>query len=291
MLIIEQGIGLRKKTERAIIDLCKRINKFGPKLELSDLKADPYCSIIPNLSLDTVREVMESVKTKISNGLKTEENQTFYHTGPHHDDIQLGMQPHVNRILREKIQISLFFSVLTSGFTAVTNDFVTETLNSTKKLLDENRIQMVEYPDFFESGYKHKWDKDVYHFLLKVASEEPLERVRGLCHRVVRAIVSVWEVQDKEELRNTINAILANIRESYDGQKNPVKIQKLKGMIREFEEELVWAHSGVQVKNVRHLRLGFYTGDIFTEQPNRERDVAPILEELRKRSLLLYHWR
>ncbi len=275
------GDWTQEKTERAIIDLCKRINKFGPKLELADLKADPYCSLIPNLSLDTVREVMESVKTKISNGLKTEENQTFYHTGPHHDDIPLGMLPHVNRILREKSNKSIF-SVLTSGFTAVTNDFVTETLTSTKRLLDENRIQMVDYPDFFESGYKHKWDKDVYHFLLKVASEEPLERVRGLCHRVVRAIVSVWEVKDKEGLRNTINAILANIRESYDGQKNPVKIQKLKGMIREFEEELVWAHSGVQVKNVRHLRLGFYTGDIFTEQPNRERDVAPILEELRK---------
>lgn len=38
----------------------------------------------------------------------------------------------------------------------------------------------------------------------------------------------------------------------------------------------------MQVKNVRHLRLGFYTGDIFTEQPNRERDVTPILEEFRK---------
>lgn len=29
------------------------------------------------------------------------------------------------------------------------------------------------------------------------------------------------------------------------------------------------------------MRLGFYKGDIFTERPNRERDVMPILEELR----------
>ncbi|TLX73645.1 glucosamine-6-phosphate isomerase [Labilibacter sediminis] len=275
------GEWTQEKTERAIIDLCKKVNKFGHKLELSDLKADTYCSLIPNLSLDTVQEVIDSVKSKISAGLKPEKDQVFYHTGPHHDDIQLGLQPHVNRTLREKSNKS-FFSVLTSGFTAVTNDFVTETLNSTKKLLDENRIQMVDFPDFFESGYKYKWDKDVYHFLLNVASEEPLERVRGLCHRVIRAIVTIWEVKSKDELRDTINSILANIRESYDGQKNPPKIQKIKGMIREFEEELVWAHSGVQVKNVRHLRLGFYTGDIFTEQPNRDRDVQPILEELRK---------
>ena len=59
------------------------------------------------------------------------------------------------------------------------------------------------------------------------------------------------------------------IDHSYDGEKNPPDVQKLKGMIREFEEELVWAHYGVQVKNIRHLRLGFYTGDIFTEAPER----------------------
>lgn len=276
-----KGEWTQEKTERAVIDLCKKINKYGPKLELSDLRDDPYCSLIPNLSLDTVQEVINGVEAKITKGLKAEKNQVFYHTGPHHDDIQLGIQPHVNRTLREKTNKSIF-SVLTSGFTAVTNLFITETLNSTIALLDEGRIQMVNYPDFFERGYKFKWDKDVYHFLLNVASDEPLERVRGLCHRVIRAIVSIWDIKSIDDLRETINDILSNIRDSYDGQKNPPNIQKLKGMIREFEEELVWAHSGVQVENVRHLRLGFYTGDIFTEQPNRERDVVPILEEFRK---------
>ena len=53
-------------------------------------------------------------------------------------------------------------------------------------------------------------------------------------------------------------------------------------MIREFEEELVWACFGIQTKNVHHLRLGFYTGDVFTEQPKLDRDVEPILEELRE---------
>jgi glucosamine-6-phosphate deaminase len=57
------------------------------------------------------------------------------------------------------------FSVLTSGFTAVTNTFVIDTLLQTKKLLDEGEIQMVNYEDFFEVGYKLKTDKDVYQFL------------------------------------------------------------------------------------------------------------------------------
>jgi glucosamine-6-phosphate deaminase len=53
-------------------------------------------------------------------------------------------------------------------------------------------------------------------------------------------------------------------------------------MLREFEEELVWAHYGVKVQDIQHLRLGFYTGDIFTPQPNTKRDVEPILEMLRQ---------
>ena len=68
----------------------------------------------------------------------------------------------------------------------------------------------------------------------------------------------------------------------YDGQKNSKDIQKLKGMIREYEEELVWANYGVRVKDVHHLRLGFYQGDIFTEEPQNERDVTPVLEQLRE---------
>ena len=48
-------------------------------------------------------------------------------------------------------------------------------------------------------------------------------------------------------------------------------------MIREFEEELVWANYGVRVRDVHHLRLGFYKGDMFTEQPEKTRDVKPIL--------------
>lgn len=275
------GPWTHEKTERAVIDLCRRIDTYGPNLDVADLRADPYCRLIPDLSPDTVQGVMDSIKAKIERGLRRENGQTFYHTGPHHDDIQLGLQPHIHRTLRGADNRSLF-SVLTSGFTAVTNRFVTTTLRSTRRLLDEGRIQMVDYPDFFESGYRFKWDKDVYHFLMHVASEDPEGRERGLCHRVVRAIVDIWGVASKSELRDTIDGVLAELAVSYDGQKNPPRIQKLKGMVREFEEELVWAHSGVQVKNVRHLRLGFYTGDLFTEQPSRARDVTPILEEFRK---------
>ncbi len=275
------GKWTQEKSERAVINLCKRIDKYGHHLVLDDLKGDKYCKLIPGLGENTVQSVIDSISNKIDKGLKNESNQVYYHTGPHHDDIMLGILPHINRQLRDASN-EFHFSVLTSGFTAVTNSFIIDTLNKTKKFLDAGKIQMVEYSDFFEVGYKYKWDKDVSHYLNEVAEMDKPGMERGLSHRVVRAIVEIYGVKDKSELRDAINDILSTLKKSYDGEKNPAKIQKLKGMIREFEEELVWAHFGVQVKNVHHLRLGFYTGDIFTEQPERTRDVIPILEQLRK---------
>ena len=270
-----------EKTERAVIELCKKNNTYGHRLKVEDLKADPYCKQIPNLSEDTVNQVIQSISTKISKGLEQEKDQVLLHTGPHHDDISLGILPHITNQLHDPSN-ETHFSVLTSGFTAVTNKFVIDTLLHAKKLLEEGKIQMINYEDFFDVGYRLKTDKDVYHFLTNVASENGAARSRGLCHRVVRALCIVWEIKDKEQLRETINEVIQILKKSYDGEKNPPKIQKLKGMIREFEEELVWAHFGVQVKNVHHLRLGFYTGDIFTEQPDKTRDVDPIVDLLRK---------
>ncbi|MFT4860476.1 MAG: glucosamine-6-phosphate deaminase [Algoriphagus sp.] len=277
----EKGEWSWEKTERSVIDLCKKLGKYGHRIKLADLKADKYTSLIPELSEDTVNQVMKSIEAKLAKGLEQETDQVLLHTGPHHDDISLGILPHITNQLHEPSN-EAHFSVLTSGFTAVTNTFVIGTLQFTKKLLDEGKVQMVNFEDFFQIGHTLKTDKDVYHFLTNVASENAFERQRGLCHRVIRALVIIFEIKNKTQLRETINEVISILRNSYDGEKNPAKIQKLKGMIREFEEELVWAHFGVQVKNVHHLRLGFYTGDIFTEQPDKTRDVEPIVEMFKK---------
>ena len=270
-----------EKTERAIFDLCQKIDKYAHHLTLDDLKADIFCSLIPNPDETTVQNVIDSVKSKIARGMINERHQSIYHTGPHHDDIMLGIMPYTNRQTRSSTN-NIHFSVLTSGFTAVTNSFIIGLLNDTLKLLSQDRIEMIFYPDFYEVGFKMKWDKDVYHFLNNVAIRSDEGKRRGICHRAVRSIVDIWSLKNSEELVTTIQNIIDELEASYDGQKNPPNIQKLKGMIREFEEELVWAHYGVQVKNIHHLRLGFYKGDIFTEQPKKARDVKPVLDQLRK---------
>jgi glucosamine-6-phosphate deaminase len=270
-----------QKTERAVIELCKKINKFGPKLVLDDLKADKYCRLIPNLNEDTVQSVIDSIIAKLQKGMQKEVNQTYYHTGPHHDDIMLGIMPSTNRQSRDASN-ELHFSVLTSGFTAVTNRFLLDLLTDTKELIYLDKIEMINYQDFFKDGYQFKWDKDVYHYLDNIAAQNDEEKRRGVCHRAIRAIVSIWKVKSKDGLRDAIYEIISSLNNSYDGGKNPPKIQRLKGMIREFEEELVWAHYGIMIKNVHHLRLSFYQGNSSSGQPDFEGDVLPILEDFRK---------
>ncbi|MBN2521938.1 MAG: hypothetical protein JXB24_01625 [Bacteroidales bacterium] len=274
------GRWTQEKTDRAVIDLCVKLDKYGHHLTLGDLRRDPYCKLIPDLNKQTVHSVIDSTRKKIKHGMTGEKNQVYYHTGPHHDDIMLGMLPHIHRLLRDETNLA-HFSILTSGFTAVTNRFMIQVLEDTVHFLDDGLIQMTEYPDFFEKGYKYKWDKDVYHFLIKVASGEPFELKRGLSHRIVRSIVEIYNVKNIAQLRAQIKEIVLVLRKSYDGEKNLPDIQRLKGMIREFEEELVWAYFGIPTDHVHHLRLGFYSGNIFTEQPSRERDVKPLLNQLR----------
>lgn len=270
-----------EKTERAIFELCEKINKYAHRLTLEQLQNDEYTALIPNLSMAVIDQVIASTKKKIEAGLAIKKGQSYLHTGPHHDDIMLGIFPPIIRQLREASN-KFHFSVLTSGFTAVTNTMVIDLLQNTSKFIKNKRIDMLAFPDFYTDGYKLKWDKDVAYYLNKVADFDEEGKLRAICHRVIRAIVAIYSIKNTAQLISQIEAITANLTNSYDGQKNTPDVQRFKGMVREFEEELVWAHYGVQVKDIEHLRLGFYTGDIFTQQPETKRDVEPILEMLRR---------
>lgn len=269
-----------EKTDKAVIDCLYRINKYSDKVSLDELRADKYCALIPDLNDKTVESVAESVKKKIERGTSVWSNEVFYHTGPHHDDIMLGLLPHIHRISRNETNSS-HFAVMTSGFNAVTNRFLIKILEETALLIRRGSIQMLDYPDFFTQGYNCKRDKDSYHYLINVASGSEDERRRAFAHRMVRCFIDVWNPTDKDELLNKIEDVISITRNSYDGEKMSSEIRLLKGMIREFEEELVWGFFGIESSHIHNLRLGFYTGDIFTERPNRQRDVEPILCQLR----------
>ena len=268
------------KKEKALLLSAKQNNVFAKKLKLSDLKTDPFCKNIPDLNKDTVELIISNIRKKINKGLHLEKNQTFYHTGPHHDDIMLGMMPHVMHLMREKTNTHHFVN-MTSGFTSVTNSYLIEVLESTLGFIKNDKIQMVEYSNFFDKGFLLKCDKDVYHYLDALAQNNIEEQKRALAHRMVRSFIKIFNVDKITSLLEKVSLVVTELRSYYDGQKNSSEIQKLKGMLREYEEELVWSNFGVKGTNIHHLRLGFYSGDIFTEDPTRDRDVSPILDQLR----------
>ena len=279
---LKHGTWSFEKTERAVVNVCKKLNKFGHRLTIKDLQSDSVCSLIPDLNDNTIDEVLASFKQKIDKAIDLPDNLTFLHTGPHHDDIVLGFLPHIVHLVRSPRNKQYFIN-MTSGFTSVTNSYLFNTLIITADFLHNGKIQMMEYPNFFSDGYRLKWDKDVYHYLDRMASGSKKGQERGLSHRIVRALVEIYNITSKDELKEKIDEITFYLKSCYDGEKNIPEIQHLKGMIREFEEELVWAHYGVQVKDIRHMRLGFYTGDIFTETPERTRDIQPIYELLKEK--------
>ncbi len=274
-----------EKTERAVLGLCKTLTRYAHKLTLEDLQNDPRCAKIPNLSLDTVQQVIDDVEAKLWRGVKRFENEVIYHTGPHHDDIMLGLMPLISRQLREPSN-EVHFAIMTSGFHSVTDEFLLKALEDTLDFLHQGQIQMVRYPDFFDKGYRFKQEKDIYHYLDNVARKNPIEMRRGFCHRILRDAVGLWQLKSVKDIEVRFQTEIDNLRKH---QLNSPEIQQLKGQIREFEEELVWAYAGTSLKHIHHLRLGLYNDKTSTSQqaqspwcPNRERDVLPILNQLRE---------
>ena len=187
---IFEGDWTFEKTERAVLGLCKTLNRYSHKLTLEDLQDDPRCARIPNLSLDTVQQVIGDVEAKLWRGVKRFENEVIYHTGPHHDDIMLGLMPLISRQLREPSN-EVHFAIMTSGFHSVTDEFLLKALEDTLDFLHQGQIQMVRYPDFFDKGYRFKQEKDIYHYLDNVARKNPVEMRRGFCHRILRDAVGL----------------------------------------------------------------------------------------------------
>jgi len=105
-----------------------------------------------------------------------------------------------------------------------------------------------------------------------------METVARQSRRAYRGLV--YEDEDIDNIKLRLKENLHYLRTVYPGKKDIKIIQTLKGMQREYEEELIWGYVGIGPSDVFHGRLGFYTGDIFTKAPTQDRDVTPVLQML-----------
>jgi glucosamine-6-phosphate deaminase len=87
---------------------------------------------------------------------------------------------------------------------------------------------------------------------------------------------------DIRALRLRAQSLEEYLSTQYPGAKDPPDVQTLKGMVREWEVELLWSYFGIEPSAIHPLRLGFYRGDIFSQEPEISRDVIPIYELMSK---------
>ena len=275
------GEGLPQSVaERLVVDLAVRRKKRLTALTPADREGDPLAGLLPGdvqqfqkLTADLEASMRERLDRAIG-GLR---DSVFLHTGPHHDDIMLGYLPSIVHLVREHSN-DHHFVTFTSGFTSVTNGYLSSQLENLASHLNAGKLDALIAEDYFTPGDLEGKNRDIFQYLDGVAARRPEMDDEGEARRMYRNLAEICGTTDVDAIGLEIASLRSYLASRYPGQKDIPKVQKLKGMIREWEEELVWAHLGFSCEKVYHLRLGFYTGDLFTPQPTLERDVKPILD-------------
>ena len=271
--------------ERAIINLAVEKQKEVLKLNVDDYNDDEFCKYILKKTGQTPeainQKVYDSVYNRFYHGIASVENQRILHTGPHHDDIMLGYLPYIVHLVRTFTN-KHHFSVLTSGFTAVTNSYMLEILENLRHHFSKVEFKKRLNTKYFETSFEDGINRDVNLYLDGIAAKSLVIKNEAQARRTLRNLIEIYGNSDIEFLDEKIKELIGYFQTQYPGKKDSPEVQKFKGMLREWEEEILWAHLGFHSDEVSHLRLGFYQGEIFTENPEIDRDVLPVLNLFRK---------
>ena len=226
--------------------------------------------------------VRDRIVAKIERGLKSVSNTMFLHTEPHHDDIMLGYLAHIYHLVRDPSN-QHYFANLTSGFTAVSNPLLPRPGREAGALPRHARVRRAcSGPGISSRRTSTRRMEDVYLYLDGVAGSSEEMKEEAEARRLLRNLIEVYRTTDMKVLRLRIRELHDYFVTQYPGAKDPPDIQMLKGTIREWEVELLWAYFGIEASAISALRLGFYKGDIFSEEPEVDRDVIPISELIKK---------
>lgn len=275
----------QREVERVIIDLAYENGKKIVELTEDDYNGSEPARIVRRKTKKSVETLNEetaaSLKRKIEAGMKTQTHTRFLHTEPHHDDIMLGYLPTVVRNIRDASN-SHHFVTLTSGFNAVTNSYMLSLCRKMHRTLSERRDhyrKMLDDGYFSDPRYR---DHDVWIYLDGLAARSQELQDEGTLRRFFRDLCEVFEERDVDELRERTGELINYFETQYPGKKDLPHIQRLKGMCREWESACLWGFFGWNQDSVEHLRLGFYKGDIFTEEPTLDRDAVPVRDLLKR---------
>ncbi|MFC1543435.1 glucosamine-6-phosphate deaminase [Candidatus Neomarinimicrobiota bacterium] len=266
---------------RTVMDLSLKYQVPIADLSSKQVSADPYCLAILETRGWKPTELKETaldlILSRLAKGAEDLTDKCFLHTGPHHDDILLGYLPSIIHQVRSATNRH-HFAVMTSGFTSVSNSYIQRIGNDALEYLFHRDFSKRWESNYFALPHVHLRVEDAHDFLNGVVSNSEEIQKECVSRRVIRAVMDIYGEKDPADIRGRMRVILDDLRKHHPGEKDNEDIQRLKGMMREFEEDLVWAHYGFDAQYIHHLRLTFYRGDYFTENPTRSADIPPIQE-------------
>jgi len=271
--------------KQIIIDLAVEKNKRLIDLSKKDFESIRSSKEILNRNIKNIKtdlaQLEQELQNKFTSTLEMPKNKTILHTAPHHDDIMLGYLPYIVRLAREQSN-KHYFNYLTSGFTAVTNKYMQILVKKLRWFLERKDFLDLTESNYFDPGNKIGRNRDVWVYLDGVAGSSEILKDEGESRRLMRNLIEIFEEDNIDNLHNRVDELLNYFQTQYPGKKDLPYIQQLKGMTREWEADLLWGYFGFSCSSVIHSRLGFYKGDIFTEDPTVDRDVIPVLKNLEK---------
>ncbi|MFC1620459.1 glucosamine-6-phosphate deaminase [Candidatus Neomarinimicrobiota bacterium] len=278
---IQNSAEQQENMVRALIDLSVRTEVPLLELTAAGMQTDPFCNHLlqrDGWTYENLREfVYDIVTSRLEAGLEEFENKRFLHTGPHHDDILLGYLPAIIHQVRPASNHHEF-AIMTSGFTAVSNIFIEQSAAMTLDYLQTWQFRRTWQEGYFERPPEDLRNQDVKDYLDAEAARNRHASDRCIARKVVRTVMEIYSMDNPTDIRRILEQIISEVHSQYPGAKDERTTQILKGTMREFEEDLAWAHYGFRSQQIHHLRLAFYQGDYFTDDPTREKDLPPIRE-------------
>ena len=269
--------------EKVVVDLASDLGKKVVDLTEADFAADSFGAALlqrrPEKAEALGRMVRDRLVSKIERGTRTLSKTRFLHTEPHHDDLMLGYLPYIVRHVRDASNVH-YFVCFTGGFTAVTNGFIEAHLDRLRRLLPSAEFGELLAEGYFDPEYDIGRNRDVWQYLDGVAADDEQMRNEGAARRFLRNLIALYGLEDRVGVEAQLAELQDYFAGRYPGQKDVPEVQALKSMCREWEAECIWGYIGWDCANVKHLRLGFYTGDIFNEEPTVEGDVLPVVKLL-----------
>ena len=271
--------------EDAVISLALSQEKRIDELTEKELRSNKFTNELVDRSkrdwANITAAVRDSLQKKILKGLEPISKTTFLHTEPHHDDITLAYLSYLYHLVRDPSN-EHYFANMTSGFNAVSNHYYLSVIKKLHCHLKKPEFSKMLSSGYFEPGNRTARAEEVYMFLDGVAAKSQETKDEAEARRVFRNFVEVHNIKDVDTVKDRLLNLEQYFGQQYPGAKDPPDVQVLKGMLREWEVELLWAYFGIKPSSVFPLRLGFYRGDLFSEEPKVHRDVVPIFELIKR---------